>query len=195
MKAGRIGISALLAVMMLGLGVLFAPVYVFAGNINGNEANIISQASGTFQYEGKTYVATQAAIGQLTSYLSQDGIDLNADQAARALSLMYSNVKAGVLDGVLVPVGGGSESSDSETADKEKENMIKQKAGKATVEIDRNKSQFIVTAKGNKDEIFTGQLPVKDTGFRLDSLFIMLVTMMCILLAAIVISYRFGLWT
>ena len=103
MKAGRIGISALLAVLMLG--VLFAPVSVFAGNINGNEANIISQASGSFQFEGKTYVATQSAIGELTSYLSQDGIDLNADQAARALSIMYGNVEAGILNGILVPVG------------------------------------------------------------------------------------------
>lgn len=191
MKAGRIGISALLAVLMLG--VLFAPVSVFAGNINGNEANIISQASGTFQYEGKTYVATQASLGQLTSYLSQDGIDLNADQASRALSLMYANVKAGVLDGILVPVG-GSESSESKAADKEKENVIKQKAGKATVEIDKGKSQFTVTPSGKKDEIFTGQLPVKNTGFRLDSLLILLAASMCILPAAIIISYRFGLF-
>ena len=199
MKKKRIGISVLLTALVLVTGL--APACVFAGNINGNEANIIAQASGTFQYEGRSYVATQAALGQLTSYLSQDGIDLTADQAARALSLMYSNIEGGVLDGILVPVDGGDSgeaSSDGETASKEnknsqKETVIKQKAGKAAVEIDKAESHFIVEASG-KGEVFSGQLPVKNTGFRLGSFFVLLAVVVCILPAAVIASYRSGLF-
>lgn len=202
MKMKRIGISVLLTALVLVT--CLAPACVFAGNINGNEANIIAQASGTFQYEGRSYVATQAALGQLTSYLSQDGIDLTADQAARALSLMYSNIEGGVLDGILVPVDGGdsgeasSDASDGETASKEnknsqKETVIKQKAGKAAVEIDKAESHFIVEASG-KGEVFSGQLPVKNTGFRLGSFFVLLAVVVCILPAAVIASYRSGLF-
>ena len=196
MKAGRIGISALIAAVMIS--VLFIPSCVFAGNINSHEADLIAQASGTFEYEGKTYVVNDAALRELRSYLSDDGVDLTADQAASAAAKMYGNVEAGVRDGYLVPVGGESRDEDarengSSTADNSKDRIITQKAGKATVEIDKGESQFVVSASG-KDEVFKGQLPVKDAGFRLDTLFILLAAMICILPAAIIISYRLGLF-
>lgn len=196
MKTGRIGISALIAAVMIS--VLFIPSCVFAGNINSHEADLIAQASGTFEYEGKTYVVNDAALRELRSYLSDDGVDLTADQAASAAAKMYGNVEAGVRDGYLVPVGGESRDEDarengSSTADNSKDRIITQKAGKATVEIDKGESQFVVSASG-KDEVFKGQLPVKDAGFRLDTLFILLAAMICILPAAIIISYRLGLF-
>ena len=196
MKTGRIGISALIAAVMIS--VLFIPSGVFAGNINSHEADLIAQASGTFEYEGKTYVVNDAALRELRSYLSDDGVDLTADQAASAAAKMYGNVEAGVRDGYLVPVGGESRDEDarengSSTADNSKDRIITQKAGKATVEIDKGESQFVVSASG-KDEVFKGQLPVKDAGFRLDTLFILLAAMICILPAAIIISYRLGLF-
>ena len=196
MKAGRIGISALIAAVMIS--VLFIPSCVFAGNINSHEADLIAQASGTFEYEGKTYVVNDAALRELRSYLSDDGVDLTADQAASAAAKMYGNVEAGVRDGYLVPVGGESRDEDareggSSTADNSKDRIITQKAGKATVEIDKGESLFVVSASG-KDEVFKGQLPVKNTGFRLDTLFILLSAMICILPAAIIISYRLGLF-
>ena len=191
MKAGRIGISALIAAVMIS--VLFIPSCVFAGNINSHEADLIAQASGTFEYEGKTYVVNDAALRELRSYLSDDGVDLTADQAASAAAKMYGNVEAGVRDGYLVPVGGESRDEGSSTADNSKDRIITQKAGKATVEIDKGESQFVVSASG-KDEVFKGQLPVKNTGFRLDTLFILLSAMICILPAVIIISYRLGLF-
>ena len=196
MKTGRIGISALIAAVMIS--VLFIPSCVFAGNINSHEADLIAQASGTFEYEGKTYVVNDAALRELRSYLSDDGVDLTADQAASAAAKMYGNVEAGVRDGYLVPVGGESRDEDarengSSTADNSKDRIITQKAGKATVEIDKGESQFVVSASG-KDEVFKGQLPVKDAGFRLDTLFILLSAMICILPAVIIISYRLGLF-
>ena len=196
MKTGRIGISALIAAVMIS--VLFIPSCVFAGNINSHEADLIAQASGTFEYEGKTYVVNDAALRELRSYLSDDGVDLTADQAASAAAKMYGNVEAGVRDGYLVPVGGESRDEDaredgSSTADNSKDRIITHKAGKATVEIDKGESQFVVSASG-KDEVFKGQLPVKNTGFRLDTLFILLSAMICILPAVIIISYRLGLF-
>lgn len=196
MKAGRIGISALIAAVMIS--VLFIPSCVFAGNINSHEADLIAQASGTFEYEGKTYVVNDAALRELRSYLSDDGVDLTADQAASAAAKMYGNVEAGVRDGYLVPVGGESRDEDaredgSSTADNSKDRILTQKAGKATVEIDKGESLFVVSASG-KDEVFKGQLPVKNTGFRLDALFILLSAMICILPAVIIISYRLGLF-
>ena len=89
-------------------GLLFSASSVYAGSINGPEAGLISKASGTFQYQGKRYVATAAAMGQLRAYLSRDDVDLTQDQANRAASLMYSNVEGGVLDGYLTPVGGAA---------------------------------------------------------------------------------------
>ena len=95
-------------------------------------------------------------------------------------------------------MGGESRDEDaredgSSTADNSKDRIITQKAGKATVEIDKGESQFVVSASG-KDEVFKGQLPVKNTGFRLDTLFILLSAMICILPAVIIISYRLGLF-
>ena len=117
----RISIMVVASAMVIVL----MPAAVFAGNINGPEAGLISQASGTFSYNGKSYVATSGALGQLRAYLSQDGIDLTADQASRASSMMYANIKNGVNQGYLVPVGGGSSDtgsgSDSKTERKQQE--------------------------------------------------------------------------
>lgn len=196
MKAGRIGLFALMAAVMISA--LFIPSCVFAGNINSYEADLIAQASGTFEYEGKSYVVNAAALRQLRSYLSDDGVDLTAEQAASASAKMYANIETGVLDGYLIPVGGesqenGDKDKESDTADNSKDRITTEKAGKATVKIDKGESQFFVSSSG-KDEVFTGQLPVKDTGFRLDSLFILMAAVICILPAVVIISYRLGLF-
>ena len=152
----------------------------YAGSINGPEAGLIHQASGTFEYQGKTYKATSSAIGQLTSYLSRDGVDLTQEQANRAASLMYSNVKSGVLDGYLTPIGGASENTDAgknSAAPRKDSNSVlnrpnstssravtKEKAGSAQVKVRDSRSALqVVNADGQ--EILKAELPVKDTGF------------------------------
>ena len=75
--------SVMVSVALL-FGLLFSASSVYAGSINGPEAGLISKASGTFQYQGKRYVATAAAMGQLRAYLSRDDVDLTQDQANRA---------------------------------------------------------------------------------------------------------------
>ncbi|BCN32289.1 hypothetical protein [Anaeromicropila herbilytica] len=80
----------------------FSEKTVYAGNINGNEASIISVASGSFTYKGKTYHATNASLSTLRSYLSRDDINLTAAQASKAISLIYANVEKGVTSGYIV---------------------------------------------------------------------------------------------
>lgn len=177
------------------------PCTVLAGNINGSEAGLISQASGTFTYEGKTYVATESSLAQLRGYLSQDGIDLTEDQAARAASMMYANVKNGVIEGYIVPVGGDTASgsadgdTDSENNDKEKKEngVTREKAGKATVEVKDKESVFTVTAKDGKT-VLKGQLPVKNTGFDLSPALLMAAVLMLMVPAGIVISLKMKLF-
>lgn len=76
----------------------------FAGEINSNEAGVIAAASGTFTYNGKEYKAGSAYLNSLTSYLSGDAIDLTAEQASEAISMMYANVANGVAQGYLYEV-------------------------------------------------------------------------------------------
>ena len=80
--------------------VMISPsVVVYAGDINGNEASVIAVASGTFTYEGKTYKAYSSYVNELYGYMAQDGVDLTADQASRAIGYIYANVATGVSSG------------------------------------------------------------------------------------------------
>ena len=75
---------------VLAVSAMMVPWTAAAGNINGPEDGLISQASGTFTYEGKSYVATAGALGQLRAYLSQDGIDLTPEQSVPQLPDVWS---------------------------------------------------------------------------------------------------------
>jgi sortase A len=81
----------------------------FAGTINPEEARIIDAASGYFDYQGQEFVATEAALSQMTAYLNQDSIDLTKTQADRAIQLMFyeKNIKTAIDGGYIVAVGGG----------------------------------------------------------------------------------------
>lgn len=86
-----------------------SPAQVYAGDINGNEAGVISAAQGTFEYNGKSYVAKSEYVDQLRGKLSQDGVDLTAVQASEAIAMIYGNVAKGVSDGYLVEVAGSDQ--------------------------------------------------------------------------------------
>ena len=68
----------------------------YAGDINSEEARVIAAASGTFTYKGKTYKAYSSYVSELYSYLAEDDIDLDADDADAAIAYIYSNVKEGI---------------------------------------------------------------------------------------------------
>ncbi len=93
------GFSTLVLMLILGI-----TCSVYAGDINANEARVISAAQGTFEYEGKTYVAKSEYVNQLIAKLSSDDVDLTADQASEAIAMIYSNVATGVTNGYIEEV-------------------------------------------------------------------------------------------
>lgn len=84
-----------------------------AGGINAAESSVISAASGTFEYKGKTYVAKPEYLSQVTAKLSEDGVDLTEEQAASLISQMNASVGEGVAQGYLMEVGQSKEEPDS----------------------------------------------------------------------------------
>lgn len=112
-KQNHIGMWMVM-LFILSVSVLAPKMITFAGGINGYEAGVIAAASGTFTYEGKEYKAGSAYINSLTGYLSADAVDLNADQAERAIGMMNANIAEGVKKGYLYPVDGESEVSTEE---------------------------------------------------------------------------------
>ena len=113
-KAHRVIVASVLLVFICAI---FPNKVVFAGDINSSEAGLIAAASGTFTYDGKTYRAGTAYVNSLTAYLSEDGVDLTAEQCQEAASRMYASVKDGIDQGYLYEVGKeGKKSSDSQTA-------------------------------------------------------------------------------
>ena len=115
---------------------------VQAGNINGAEAGLIGAASGTFEYNGKLYVAGSSYLGQLQAKLSEDGVDLTEAQAANLAAQMYASVGEGVAQGILVEVGNApsqetdaaEETSSEETNSNDKKKKKKNNSTETTEE-------------------------------------------------------------
>ena len=113
-KARRVIVALVLFVLICAI---FPNKVVFAGDINSSEAGLIAAASGTFTYDGKTYRAGTAYVNSLTAYLSEDEVDLTAEQCQEAASRMYASVKEGIDQGYLYEVGKeGKKSSDPQKA-------------------------------------------------------------------------------
>lgn len=99
-----------LARLFLWMAFLFAGVFavpqmrVWAGDINPDEAGVIAVASGTFEYDGKTYVAYSSYVNKLYNYLSKDGVNLSSAAAKKLINYIYSNVKRGIQLGYIYEV-------------------------------------------------------------------------------------------
>lgn len=91
-----------------------AGMNVYAGDINQNESEVIREASGTFEYKGKSYTATEEALEKLRTKLSQDDVDLTQEQAKEVITLAYANVSVGIEKGYLVPTSSGEAETMSE---------------------------------------------------------------------------------
>lgn len=134
-------------------------VIAFGGTINGNESRVIGAASGTFNYQGKQYVSTPESLSSLQSYLAQDDIDLTAEQADEAITIMFDNIQSGIESGYIVSI---DSKGDSNTTDKNQAGTGERVAGetdliKGTIEVE----------KGGKI-IFFASTPIKNTGFSLN---------------------------
>lgn len=132
---------------------------VLAGGVNGNEASVVAVARGTFTYEGKKYHASESSISTLINYLSRDDINLTAEQASKAIGMIYANVKSGVEGGYLVleeseaANNTGSKSDDNkEESNQEKSNDDKANE-KEDTDLEKDNQQDNDTKKDQNAEI------------------------------------------
>lgn len=94
---------------MTGLAVCTATVFfmgntVYAGDINEQEQRIINYYNKTFEYDGKTYVATEAAKQTAYAQLAADDTDLTAAQVDTLIAQANASVAEGIAEGYLVEV-------------------------------------------------------------------------------------------
>lgn len=88
---------------MLVLG-MCTPVSVYAGEVNPNEAQLVSMASGTYLYNDALYKVQDGYVGQVSTYLSRDDVDLSAGEVAAYKDLFYANLANGIEQGYLVKI-------------------------------------------------------------------------------------------
>lgn len=77
---------------------------VYAGSLNEYEKQVVSEAKKSYVYEGKEYHLSESSLGQLTTYLSQDDVDITAEQRDQLIQTAYASIEQGVLEGYLIPV-------------------------------------------------------------------------------------------
>lgn len=159
----------------------FSTFSVHAGNINTEEAAIISAAQGSFQSNGINYKVDPQFIDQLISYLNQDDVDLDAAKKEEVIGLMFSNVERGVAEGYLIPVIEQEGSQDSginleESASdiegnetQEYDNAVLDEIRKqptAKTEVDQNKNKITVTKEDNSNVLVVNTV-IKNTGYNI----------------------------
>ena len=76
----------------------------YAGNINEQEQALIEAACEVYEYDGYSYKADQKYIDKLIDYLSQDDIDITAEDKDLLIQIAYANIELGIKDGYLKPV-------------------------------------------------------------------------------------------
>ena len=103
-------------ILCFTLGILFLiPVMpAQAGGINAEEQRLINEASGRFTYEGKTYKAKDSYLELLKEKLSEEDMDLTADEVDQYLTTMYASVQTGLEQGLLEEVTSGEPRKETE---------------------------------------------------------------------------------
>ena len=104
-------IVKVLGFLMIFVMLLMPAELVKAGSINEYEAELIAIGNGTFYYNGKEYVATDAAKTRVYNYLMQNDVNLSASQAEEAKQKFWGNIVAGIEDGYLVLLNPTEDSS------------------------------------------------------------------------------------
>lgn len=108
-------------VVILIIPLILYPITANAGGLNANEAQVIGAISGTFYYDGKAYKADPAYLAEARSYLSQDGVDLTAEQCNELIGNISGNVGMAVQNGYIIPVEGSTGEEDKNQTEKEQE--------------------------------------------------------------------------
>lgn len=141
--------------------------FTFAGNINANEQRIIDEASGPFSYGGETFLAPQWGLDELRSLLMRDDIDLTAQQADKAIRLMYEYIEIGVKEGLIVPASQLLGNGDGQEPSKPDEPEL---------------TEFVPVS------------PIKNTGFSLNIIWIALAVIIAISISAAFVRGKGKLW-
>ncbi|WP_117767501.1 CpsB/CapC family capsule biosynthesis tyrosine phosphatase [Blautia sp. OF03-15BH] len=98
----------------LGILFLIPAMPTQAGGINAEEQRLINEASGRFTYEGKTYKAKDSYLELLKEKLSEEDMDLTADEVDQYLTTMYASVQTGLEQGLLEEVTSGEPRKETE---------------------------------------------------------------------------------
>lgn len=146
-RGNHIG-KLIVMILVMCIATTLPKTIAFAGGINGNEARVIAAASGTFAYNGKEYKAGSTYLNSLTSYLSGDAVDLTAEQADEAISMMYSSVGNGVEQGYLYEVTDASMAENSPVVTTEEQTADEQTTEEGEAASDK--------ADSNKDKVKQG---------------------------------------
>lgn len=106
----------ILVAVLLGF---FAAETVYAESLNEHELAIIEAAKEVYEYNGKSYRVEQKYIDELIKYLSQDNIDVTAEDKEFIIQTAYNSIEIGIREGYLKP---------AENQDKQEEDEINSEA-------------------------------------------------------------------
>lgn len=90
---------------VLGLLCIMMTFPAYAGDINGNEQEIVGVINSQFEKDGVLYRVKQEYIDSAMNYLRQDDIDLMPEDVQMVIGEIYANVQTGVESGYLEKIG------------------------------------------------------------------------------------------
>ncbi len=108
---------AALCMSICVMSFLKTPHIVYAGDINSEEQRVINYYNQTFTYNGKNYVATDAAKQAAYNKLAADGTDLTKAQVDSMILQANASIAQGIESGYLVEVS--SDGTTTETTETE----------------------------------------------------------------------------
>lgn len=143
---------------------------VLAGDINANEQRIINAISATYEFDGAYYKVTDAYISQVTTYLSNDGVDLSSSEVDDYLNQFYANIAVGISSGYMECIGKVQEESKPPKSDGGQDNEEDQNEDSedSTENNDENNTETTTEEQTASEEetgiIIEGAIKVTDLG-------------------------------
>lgn len=95
---------AAIALAMCGMLGTMPAVSVYAGSINENEAGVLEQLQGEFEYDGYIYTIDPGYLSILETEFMSDSTDLTANQAKKAINAVTGDIEGAVKEGYLIKV-------------------------------------------------------------------------------------------
>ena len=135
-------------ILILGTMLIFLLMTstVYAETINEYEQEVIDLAKGVYEYNGVDYQVDPAYIDQLISYLSEDDVDLTAEQRDKVEQKAFNSVAQGVQEGYLIPVEEESKDSQGDEESEAKANATTDPSQGQATDTDEQKN---TQSKGN----------------------------------------------